>query len=1488
MAHDFAGASAPLADILSLQDVFPDLTAEQEEGTEDLLADQDNPESAADDFSTGSAAGPGSGLSLVAADNVADITLSSGATPGVATVSGSFGGPNWNAQLGAADVSISLTSAAIQGCGCPMCSGDGSSGNATAQGAADLAAAAAGAPGAPGAAVSMQTLANYLTTGFWDDFSGTDARWYNMTSSGTGANSGVLYYNVTGWTGSLSTVYGNESDSNGITAARADMVRAAFAVYEEVLGINFIETTSEAGHVDFFFKDNSSGAYEAESLHAGVGGAMDYSVINVNSGWSGGSSNIGGTNGYTFQTFLHEIGHALGLGHQGDYNAGAGTPTYANSAQWANDSWAQTMMSYWSQTENTEFSTDDYAQLVSPMAVDWIALNNLYAGQGYGTSNAFNGNTIYGVGTNISNATSEAFAGLAGFADTNAFTIVDGSGIDTVDFSNYAVDQTINLLPSSASNNRATLSSVGGLTYNMTIAVGTIIENATTGGGNDFIFGNEVDNVLTGNGGNDYLSSYGGDDTLYAGAGTDTLYGGDGNDYLYAGAFTSSDQFYGGAGNDFITSGLGTETMDGGTGNDTIDHTAFDGDYIFNMATGLTNFGGESYTNFEAAWMGDGNDSVTGATSLRETIYGGLGDDTLDAGASTLGDIVYGGDGNDSIRSGIGNESMYGGNGIDVIDHRAYDGNYVFNLGTGLTNFGAELYTGFEAVYMGDGNDSVTGTSGDNTIYGGDGNDTINDGSGGDAVYGGDGNDLFNTGDSSFTGDSFYGGLGTDTLSYEIHDWGTPFSPVVFDFTTGIASYSGFTETFSSIEIFRGSQGDETIISNGGDQTYYGNDGNDSMVSGIGDETMYGGNGIDVIDHRAWDASYTFNMATGLTNFSGELYTGFEIAYMGDGDDSVTGSAGADTIYGGIGADTLYGGGSVDDLYGGAGNDFFLYVSNESYDNYYGGADVDHVEFQPFFGDDLVINLAIGSFDGGGVTRAFTGIEWVTTSTGNDTVTGNAADNRIFLGDGNDSVLGNAGNDTLDAGAGNDTLNGGLGADSMTGGAGDDSYNVDDAGDVIVELNEAGIDLVRSSVSFSLGANSQYLENLILLGSADIDGIGNTIANNLTGNTGANALTGGAGNDALYGGAGNDTLNGGLDDDALYGGVGNDSLLGAAGNDTLNGAVGVDTMAGGLGDDFYVVNEAGDTIVELSGPSGGIDSVSSLVTFSLAAQTGDIEHLTLGGATNINGTGNGLANMLTGNDGDNQLDGLGAADSLYGGLGNDTLDGGTGADMLVGGTGNDVYVIDDAGDTITELVGEGSADSILTDVDVQMATLAANVENLTMRNVATAVTVSGNALANIMNGNIFANSITGWGAADSLFGGAGNDSLYGGNQNDLLNGGADNDVLYGGNDADTLIGNIGNDTLHGQAGDDILTGGAGGDVFVFAGVWGTDTITDFATAGLVEKIDLSAIAAIVNFADLVTNHLTQLGLDTIITNGANTITLTGITMGNLSADDFLF
>ncbi len=386
------------------------------------------------------------------------------------------------------------------------------------------------------------------------------------------------------------------------------------------------------------------------------------------------------------------------------------------------------------------------------------------------------------------------------------------------------------------------------------------------------------------------------------------------------------------------------------------------------------------------------------------------------------------------------------------------------------------------------------------------------------------------------------------------------------------------------------------------------------------------------------------------------------------------------------------------------------------------------------------------------------------TIAGDDTFTDVSNTGWAFdLYSGQDTLKGYAGNDSLSGGDGNDILDGGTGADSLVGGLGNDTYVVDNAGDKTIELSGQGVDLVRSSVSWTLWAN---VENVVLTGAATINGTGNNLGNRLTGNGAANALNGNGGND---------------------------TLVGNGGNDTLNGGAGADSMTGGLGNDTYIVDNAGDKTIELSGQ--GLDTVQSSISWTLAA---NVENLVLTGTAAINGTGNGLANRLTGNGAANVLSGGAGNDTLIGGGGNDTLNGGAGADSMTGGLGNDTYIVDNAGDKTVELSGQG-VDTVQSSISW---TLAANVENLVLTGTS-AINGSGNGLANRLTGN---------GAANVLYGGAGND---------------------------TLVGNGGNDTLNGAAGADTMIGGAGADRFVFntaLGASNIDRVTDFAHG--VDKIVL--------------------------------------------------
>jgi Ca2+-binding RTX toxin-like protein len=258
------------------------------------------------------------------------------------------------------------------------------------------------------------------------------------------------------------------------------------------------------------------------------------------------------------------------------------------------------------------------------------------------------------------------------------------------------------------------------------------------------------------------------------------------------------------------------------------------------------------------------------------------------------------------------------------------------------------------------------------------------------------------------------------------------------------------------------------------------------------------------------------------------------------------------------------------------------------------------------------------------------------------------------------------------------------------------------------------------------------------------------------------------------GGGGDDVIVGNDVDNILLGNAGADRLEGRLGNDTLNGGLGADAMLGGLGNDAYLVDDSGDLVTELA--SEGTDNVSSSISYTL---TDNVENLVLTGSA-LNGTGNALDNAITGDAlGNTLLGGLGN-DTLTGLGGDDTLDGGAGADAMTGGLGNDLYFVDNAGDSVVELGGEGT-DTVSSSISY---TLGDNVENLILTGSATSGT--GNGLNNVITGN---------GLSNTLNGGAGNDRLIGGDGLDFMTGGAGNDVFVGEINATKIGGKMGNISL---------------------------------------------------------------------------------------------
>lgn len=309
----------------------------------------------------------------------------------------------------------------------------------------------------------------------------------------------LLLYGSSGDVADLRRFDVNAGDSitvNITTLAMAGqfLAREAMALWTDVTGIVFQEVT---GGAQISFQDTENGAYAQTTV---AGGTIVKAIVNVSSNWL---ASFGTTlNSYSFQTYLHEVGHALGLRHPGNYN---GSGNYPQDAEFLNDSWATTLMSYFSQTENEFFADQGFDRrfTITPMSADIVAAQFAYGGatgtrigdNTYGVGND-SGRAVYGVGDEVTNNA----------GDLLAFVIIDNGGNDTINYSTFTDNQLINL-------NQETFSSVGGSVGNMSIARGTVIENAIAGAGSDELIGNSADNTLAGGQG---------DDVLIGGLGTDT------------------------------------------------------------------------------------------------------------------------------------------------------------------------------------------------------------------------------------------------------------------------------------------------------------------------------------------------------------------------------------------------------------------------------------------------------------------------------------------------------------------------------------------------------------------------------------------------------------------------------------------------------------------------------------------------------------------------------------------------------------------------------------------------------------------------------------------------------------------------------------------------------------------------------------------------------------------------------------------------------
>lgn len=483
----------------------------------------------------------------------------------------------------------------------------------------------------------------------------------------------------------------------------------------------------------------------------------------------------------------------------------------------------------------------------------------------------------------------------------------------------------------------------------------------------------------------------------------------------------------------------------------------------------------------------------------------------------------------DTLTGAVGSKYV-GLDGFDFVSYASASERVDARLVDSENNSGAALgdtYNSIEGLIGSAFDDLLAGDGGANSLDGSGGDDQLFGGGGADTLIGGDGH---------------------DGVFYNDAEAGV----VVYLANNGVNTGAAAQNVFSGVEDAIGSAFDDKLVGTDRDNYLTGKDGNDTLDGAAGADTMSGGFGNDTYfvdnaeDVIVEEGDGNDTVYTTIAGYSAPGVENVVFVFAGDplppppsdntirgdagnntiggsngndsidglggkdilkgfaGNDYLAGGSGNDRLEGSTGNDTLNGGSGADTMYGGTGNDWF-YVDNKG-DKVIEGARA---------GTDSVLSSISYSISNSPY------LEHVyLVGTGNTSATGNGSSNRL---------TGNAGKNLLTGGGGNDILDGGAGADTMQGGVGNDRYYVDNSRDRVVEAFGQGTDAVYSTVSFSLSGKN--VEKLTLIGSANINGSGDSGANTLIGNGGNNALSGGGGNDKIYGGFGNDVLAGGTGQD---------------------------------------------------------------------------------------------------------------------------------------------------------------------------------------------------------------------------------------------------------------------------------------------------------------------------------------------------------------------
>jgi Ca2+-binding RTX toxin-like protein len=1167
----------------------------------------------------------------------------------------------------------------------------------------------------------------------------------------------------------------------------------------------------------------------SQTLDPDVGSAMGYFPgPNYDSGdiWFGRTSqpyyDTPTKGSWGFSTFLHEIGHTMGLkhGHQDYTKSDLGvyfgldesTPRYGSQATPTNhDGQAWTLMSYRSdpnQLGATVFQGDAHNQPQTYMQNDIAALQYMY-GANY-TTNATD--TIYSwsetTGQMFLNGVGEA---VAPNSNTIFMTLWDGGGNDTFDLQNYDNGVAVDLRPGGfttlsadqLANNRAYTDGFNLAPGNVATALlyqgntASLIENAIGGDGNDVLIGNQVANSLVGGMGNDVLQGEQGNDTLDGGAGSDTAVFVNNMDGVTV-------TLNNGAADVVVTSASGVDTLRG----------------IENVVGG---HGDDVLTGDDA------NNMLDGGVLGHDTLKGGAGDDQLIGSgfirtASDLPDLEKpASQANLDRPSAMEVVPAQFDTAPDVDINESTTLPHVTinatSAGGGLEYYKFTVNAGDRAIFD---IDTFASSDLDSWIE-------LLDSAGTKIAN----NDTGNSGDS--------GGYGNDDalLTYTFATAGTyylrvgqwnetagsnalPLDPGM-TYTLNISLSSGNVSTFSTTDTGTGDLD--------------GGAGNDFIVATVGDDLITGGTETDTLSYR-------------------QAYAGVNVSLAAQGAAQDTGTAGMDTISGienltgSSFADSLTGDNGANVIDGGLGNDSLN-----------GGDGIDTVTFAAA-ASAVTASLLAGTATGGGGSDSLVNFENVTGSAFNDTLTGSAGLNSINGGDGDDFLNGGG------ATGGVDTIVGGAGFDvaSFAG------YT----NDITADLTGGDDDISGDTVAVFSGVEG--LEG----GSGSDNLLGSNVANTLIGNDGNDVLLGRGGNDTLRGGLGDDRITGGgAIDTADYSGatgvtlnltvtaaqntgLGNDTVTGienvitGSGADNITGTGGANTFIEGGGNDTYnggggvdtldyssrtaLVNVNLQTTTGQNTGGGGTDTITNFENVtgtafgdSLAGQNAITANVFLGGGGTDLIQGNTGADYIEGGDGADLIAGdilnnISSPDGVVAGDGNDTIYGGQGADVIIAGLGDDWVDAGTGNDTIVQGLGNGTRN-----VSAGTATLsgiyANDGGNDTINGGEGVDTVylfyggrAGGVSVDISN-PLQTNTITVGGVASGALIDVERMIVRGGIDGDRFVGGITADALYGNEGDDTINGGIGNDSLIGGAGNDKIIGGEGIDNFSFVFATATTSIT---------------------------------------------------------------